>query len=299
MKAKTKFKIVVLGIVIMAIGYMAFSSKIQQVEAQRTVVIDGNLFKASNLYDSEPITNTKDIRILYEEKNGKMLIGKGLEGYIPNTDGPGVFGGTQLYLYNRDGSPEKMVSEKSNVNYAIFDKNAENIFYFNLKKLEIFQYNIKNQTREKIIKDALPPSLSPDGKSLAYDKLSYEFMDDEYNPKRSLGVAIYNIESKKERVIAKNTAGGLQWTSDGQHFVFTGSDGFYIMDSDGKNLTKLGDFQDGTDAYGVGGEFIWSSNGRYYIRSFNEEIIFIELDILNKKIITAGAIGYGVSPRCV
>ena len=190
-----------------------------------------------------------------------------------------------------------MVSENSDVNYAIFDKNAENIFYFNLEKLEIYQYSIKNQTREKIIKNALPPRLSPDGKSLAYDKLVYELIDDEYNTKRSPGFAIYNIETKKEIIIPQTTAGGLQWTPDGQHFVFTGRDGFYIIDFDGKNLTKMGDFRDGTNAYGVGGESVWSSDGRYYVRSFNDEIIIIELDILNKKIITAGAINYGISPK--
>ena len=80
MKTKIKFEIVAVGIIIVAIGYIAFSSKPQQVEAQRTVVIDGDLYTASNLYSSGRLTNSKDIRMLFEEKNGKMLVGKGYEG---------------------------------------------------------------------------------------------------------------------------------------------------------------------------------------------------------------------------
>lgn len=294
MKAKTKFEIVAVGILIIAIGYIAFSSRPQQVEAQRTVVIDGDLYRASNLSGAEQITNTKDIRMLFEEKNGLMIVGKGYEGGIPHTE---QVGGTQLYLYSNDGTAkEKMVSEKSDVVSAIFDKNAENIFYYTIED-ELYQYNIKSGENKKIAKEALPPRLSPDGKSLLYAKIPANWVLGGVDGGPT-GFAILDLSTGIERKIPNTDSlyGSLQWTPDGKHII---SSGLYIINIDGTELTQLTKHGDRTEAYGIGRDPLWSLDGRYFIYEFNGEIILVELDIPNKRVITAGPIAYGVAPRWV
>lgn len=288
MKAKTKFEIFVVGIIIVAIGYIAFYSKPQQVEAQRTVVIDGNLYTASNLYSSGPITNTNDVRILYEEKNGMMLVGKGLEGYYPNTEDGG---GTTLYLYTNDGQTK--VSDKANVNYAIFDKEGENIIYHTFTD-EIYLYSIKHDKNKRLVSEAYIPKLSPDGKSILFHKYILESQVGIIQH----GFAILDLNSKKYKIIP-NSQGNSEpsWTPDGEHVLFR-NECFGMMNVDGTDIKKLLNPGDGVCVPVSDLPLLWSPDGKYALfQGNNDEIISFEFDIKGKKIITGGPIGYGTSPK--
>lgn len=297
-KAKTKFEIVVVGIIIVTIGYMAFSSKPQQVEAQRTVVIDGDLYRVSDLFRSERLSNSKDIRMLFEEKNGMMLVGKGLEGYYPNTDGVNAFGGTRLYFYNNDGTPEKMVSDKSDIQNAIFDKNAENIIY-DTKESIIYIYNIKNGKTDQIVKEADGSlRLSLDGKNLLYQKRipgnnSWTIDGADYP------FAIFDLNTRKEKIISNITEHyGYSpiWTPDGKRILFFGN-GIELINIDGTERTKLTQEGYKLNIGGISDDPLWSSDGRYFLYHSDYDIMLVELDIPNKRVITAGPIAYGVAPR--
>lgn len=298
MKAKTKFEIVAVGIIIVAIGYTAFSSRPQQVEAQRTVVIDGDLYRASDLFRSARLSNSKDIRMLFEEKNGMMLVGKGYEGSIPNTE---QGGSTQLYLYSNDGTAkEKMVSEKSDVVSAIFDKNAENIFYSTIDA-NLYKYNIQTKQIKLLAKDMNLASLSPDGKELVYLKLPLNWTMGE----SFLGFALLNIETGKE-IIVPNTNHENDYravfTPDGKRLFFFSGFNFINLDGTGrKSSFKDGYYIDSISAniVSIGMDNpLWSKDGRYFLyEGNNNDILLIEIDTKNSLIISIGQIAYGTNPQ--
>ncbi len=299
---KIKLVVVVVGVVALLIGYNFLTSPIQRVEVQRTIVIDGDLYRVSSLYGSERLTNSKDIRILFGEKNNFMLVSKRYDDK-PDTD---WIDNSHLYLYSIDYGygRDKVFSQKSNVEYAIFSKNAEDIIFLTTER-ELYHHNIQSGKEDRIAIEATTPQLSPDGKSLVYEKAppGWIFADFFEVP----GLVILDIKTKKERSLINPSQWNNEdfidyfptWTPDGKHIIFFGN-GLEIVNIDGTKRTQLTKQGDGVLDYGIWSSHpLWSSDGGYLIFESNDEIVVMELDLLNKKVITAGPIAYGISPRWV
>lgn len=295
LKNKTKVELLVIGLIVIAVAGVAFFSNdgTYKVEAKRIALYDGNLYRASNIFGSAQITFSRDIKILFEEKNGKLLLGKG---YSSLSGDPLDFASTTLYMANEDGTGEIKVSPKADVTYAMFDKTGENIIYLvkdGHTKRDIYKYNIKTKKNTLLSENASVPDLSPDGRRLVYVKKPKNWeMGESF-----LGFAIMDIATGKETIVpGTKEFNDPNWTPDGLSIIFSG---LGIINFDGTGFSEMRESGFRIETHGEFGNPAWSSDGKYFIYDFNREVVVAELDLANKKIVSINTIAYGTSPQWV
>lgn len=301
LKSKLYVPVVCGALVIVVAGYLLSISSTQVEAARRTIAENGDLYRASDVFGSKRFTENRNIRLLFEEKNDLLLVGKGLEGGITGSE---VTNGTNLYLMRSDGSNERKVTNKL-VDYAQFDQRGENIIYLT-QDAKLYRYNITSQNNSLLAVEAVTPSLSPDGKSLLYEKTPPGWIPGDFYD-GSPGFAILNLETSEEKIVpntdAPNDYAPL-WTPDGSHIIFFGNGGSHIINLDGTERTQLTNKE---GAYADSGELIpspsdyplWSADGRYLVFHSDYVVWVVELDIPHKRLISARPIAEGVDPQWV
>jgi len=290
---KTKVSIAIFVVIILVTGYFAFFSNSVSVEAKRVLLIDGDLYSLSSLYGNNQITHGKDTKILFEEKNGKILFGKGFESMSGEVND---FASTRLFILNETGA-EEQISNDANVFYALSDKDMANVVYLT-EGYNLYKYNVATKKTILLTTNASRPDISKDGKKIVYLKLPKDFAGDN-GFDQFPGIAILDLETLEERILPNSNRQGdhaPHFTPNGQHILLSG---LAIMNIDGSEYTKLIKQGDGISNLSIEGNSIWSPDGRYFIHEFNNEIIVLELNITNKRLVSAGAIAYGISPKWV
>jgi len=295
---KIKLKFVLVGILVVGGFLYFFSSTPLKVGAERIVAFNGDIYRASDAFGSKKIIENKDVKILFEEKGDKILLGKGFEGGEPGTEGNYS---TYLYVMDNNGLNEQRITDEF-VDYAVFSKIDGNTIYYLTKNGKIYTYNILTKTNRLLTIEASFFDISSDGKLLVYEKAPTGWTPNQYF-EGSPGFAVLDISTTKETLIPntdESHGGGYAplWIPNTNYILFF-SDGIYMMDLNGVNRIQLTKMGDGTDTYGISDDPLWSSDGRYFIYHSDYEIKLIELDIKNKRVISAGAIAYGVEPRWV
>ena len=102
-KTKLGLWLVAVVAILAILAVVAFAFAIfypsSRVEAQRILVTDGDLYRVSSATGAYRLTNSKDIKILFDEYGNDLLVGKDLTGGLP---GSGKVDGTTLYRVKND-----------------------------------------------------------------------------------------------------------------------------------------------------------------------------------------------------
>jgi Tol biopolymer transport system component len=103
--------------------------------------------------------------------------------------------------------------------------------------------------------------------------------------------AIYILEESSEKPLRVSSGFGATWSPDGTQFVFTGSDGLYISDAEGKSIQKAVDLtayypvKDGAIQWDDWPPMaVWSPDGRFllYHRLNNGTYELVKFEIAEK-----------------
>lgn len=274
------------------------------VYASRIVVQDGDLFLTSDTLGSKRLTSNKDVKSLFGETNDFLLVGKG---YEPLSAAQSQSFGTHLFLYRNDGSQLRLISDRL-AEYAFFDRQGKNIIYLTPDG-QIYQQDIGSGHEKKVADKASIPSISPDGRYLAYKKMPGEWVPGGYSD-GSPGIVLKDIESGNERIIANQPSDHAAfWTPDGQYLYFFGDNGYgmdslFLIKSNGKDRTLLTNIDMKTYVPGkvvpsISEPPIISNDGSYVIYESDREVWMVHVDLKQKKVVDAKRIGYGVSPAWI
>jgi hypothetical protein len=269
--------------------------------ASRTIVYEGDLYTVNNQSDTLKITSKGDIRKLFGERPGQILVGKGYK--ILNEQSFAV----DLFLLDNNGKDIKKIGDKP-AEYALFDNRGTSVIYLSTDGV-VRKHDIMTGEDVEIANRASVPSLSPDDSKLAYKKMPEGWTPGEYAD-GSPGIVVKDIKTGKERILADKEADHAAfWTPDGRFIYFFGDNGYgidslFMIDSDGKNRTLLTNIE--MTEY-VPNEVIpsiseppaISEDGRYFVYESDREIWLIETDLSNRKVQSAKKIGYGTSPAWV
>ncbi len=283
--------LVAAGMVLIVCYYIVFSAP-SQAQAQRTFVIDGDLYRASDVFGSRRITNREDIQILFEERNSRFLIGRG---FASTENDAHPDSGTALSLIPADGTSEQVVVFDSVVSDAFFDRSGRGIFYLT-RRGEIHQYDSETRQNKVLAKEASRADISPDGKSLVYVKAPPNWGPaDSFDG--SPGIVVLDIASGVEKIVTKQQFDyAPYWTPDGNHIIFF-NEGMWIVNVNGTERTQLTFPGDGTEAYGISDDPLWTSDGRYLLYHADYVVRLVEIDIPNKRVISVRLIGEGTAPQ--
>lgn len=302
--SRPAIKVALIALAFAALGYFVFASSSQVEAARRTIVRDGELYRASDVFGTKRISGFGDeanIRLLFAERNGTLLVGRGFEGGAPQSE---LQYGTWPYLVNDDGTDERQITDRL-VTQAVFDTSDDSRVFYLTREGEIYRYDDRRQSTERLAREATYFDIAPDARRLVYLKAPPGWTPGQYY-EGTPGLAILDVETGQERLLTPTPPwqSGLSndysplWTPDGQQVIFF-NNGLWIINSDGTERTQLTHPGDGTEAYGISDDPLWSSDGRYFLYHADYDIMLVELDIPHKKVVSAGPIAHGVAPQWV
>lgn len=290
---------------ILAVGVsFNISIKPQKAEAANRIISnEGDLYQASDVFGSKRLTNSKTIKMSFGEKNGLILVGKGVEGVTPGSES---VGGTRLHLLRTDGTDVREVTADT-VEYAFFDKKNDRLFYLTAKK-SLYSSDITSGKNTLIASKVITPSISFDGNYVAYTKMPDNWEGGPYT-EGALGIAVRNISTGEEHMITHTQEDYAPlWSPDGEHIVFSsvskeGLNSLFVVDIDGSNrtqLTNIGQKGFSPDTVpGISDSPLFSTDGKYLVFESDRQIWSINLDLKGKKVISAKSIAYGVRPEWI
>lgn len=276
----------------------------QQVEASRVILLGSDLYSVGEAF-GKPITTSKDIKMLFEERDGVLLVGRGIEGRRPESES--FFTGTKLHLIRSDGTEVKRLSDDLIID-AFFDRSGLNVYYVTIEQ-KVWVVNLEDGTRKLVAEKVTSPSLSPDGTSMAYSKLNADWEPGEYY-ENALGLAVLNLETGEDVQITTQAEDfAPQWTPDGSHILFfsgnAGDSGglasHFIVKADGsgrKLLTNINEVYVSDRTIDIPGEKPrWSSDGMSLVYESDNKIWVNTFENNYEKIKSAKKIGYGKNPK--
>lgn len=272
--------------------------------AQRIVVLDRDLFVASDVIGSKRLTSGQNIQMLFDESEDLLLVGGG---YEEEVRGNPYTRGAQLMLYRKDGSLLRSVSDTV-AEYALFDSHGKNVVYLTPNG-EIYIQDVATGAEKKVADHASIPSVAPDDTALAYKKMPEGWGPGEYSD-GSPGVVVLDILSGKERVIADGEADhAAYWTPDGEYLYFFGDNGYgldslHLINADGRERTLLTNRGLETYVFGkvvpsISEPPIISADGAYIVYESDREIWMVHVDLSSREVIDAKKIAHGTSPQWV
>ena len=203
---------------------------------------------------------------------------------------------TNIYLINKDGTNERLLSNDSWVGSPVWSPDGSRIAFETSGTVDIIDADGKN--RITIVSDAMDPAWSPDGKELAFvrDKIGIQ-------------IFVINLESNVIRQLTTSTRGGIypSWSPDGMKIAFESfhepnenSSSFYsnseifIMNADGSDQVRL-TYSDEIDS-----KPSWSPDGKmiafYSNRSESWGIFVMNSDGSNQTRVTGFASGTDRDP---
>lgn len=292
-------------ILTLIIGFSgAYFYRTNRITASRFILTDGNLYSISNTLGEKnyaAITQNKDIKIIFDQKDGKILYGKGWEEETIESESTG---GIRLYVMNDDGSNEKSVFPEL-INYALLDGNGQKI-YLTTRNYDLYSINIDGSNPQKIQEKVIHPDLSSDGRRLVYQKLNPEWQIGQYFDS-ALGITVMDLQNNTEIRISQNWEDfNPFWTPDNHKILFfsrspEGLASHFIMDADGNNRKQLSNFGQvfvtGKTVPIPSERPIWSSDGKYLIYESDREIWVNKFSSNQENLISAKQLAYGRDPK--
>jgi hypothetical protein len=271
-----------------------------EAEAGRVILLSNDLYTVGEAF-GKAVTNSKDVMMLFDEHDQMLLIGRGIEMQIPETESTG---GTRLHLLKNDGTGSKLLSDKLVVD-AFFDHTGTKVYYLT-RELSLWVINVEDGTNTLVTKTVINPALSPDAKSIVYMKLNADWEPGDYYEK-SLGLAILNLGTGEEIQLTTTTEDfGPQWTPDGSHILFFslspgGLASHFVIKNDGterKQLTNIDEVYVTEKTIAIpGNKPSWSHDGKSLVYESDSAIWVNTFENDFAKIKSAKKIGYGKSPK--
>jgi len=296
-------KIILFLVIVIGFG-SALLFRMNNSQAERLILTDGNLYSISNTLGEKnftTITQNKDIKIIFDQKNGKIIYGKGWEEETIESESTG---GTKLYVMNNDGSNEKSVFPEL-INYALLDGNGQKI-YLTTRSYDLYSVNTDGSNPQKIQEKVIHPDLSSDGRYLVYQKLNPDWQIGQYFD-NALGITVLDLQNNTERRISQSWEDfNPFWTPDNHKILFfsrspEGLASHFIMDADGNNrkqLTNIGEMFVSDKTVPIPSERpIWSKDGKYLIYESDRAIWMNKFSDNNDNIVAAKQLSYGRDPR--
>lgn len=294
----------ILLIILVIFGFTgAFLFRMNNSQAKRLVLTDGNLYSISNTLGEKnyaQLTQNKNIKIIFDQKHSKILYGLGWEEEILESES---LGGTKLYIMDEKGGNEKLISEEL-VRYAFIDKLGESI-YFTTRNQDLFATDIDGGNKVKLQEKVLQPDLSPDGKYLVYQKLNPDWQIGQYAD-NALGLTVLDLQTGEEKRISQSWEDfNPFWTPDGKKILFfsrsnEGLASHFIINADGngrKQLTNIGEIFVNNRVVPLPSEKpIWSSDGKYLIYESDRAIWYNKFDN-DYNLTEAKQLAYGRDPQ--
>ena len=300
-------RIILLGSVFALLGILWAAGgwsfvKPPSAEATRfTLKDDGNLYTVSTSLGEKRLTNGGNIQIVFARKNGNILLGKTMPGDIPDSE---HVVGTTLFLLQDDGTNMRLLTDVP-VMYAFFDPTGRQVYYTS-QNADLFVFDLSTSTTQKLQEKVLSPSLSPDGRSIIYQKLNPTWGPGQYYDE-ALGITVLNLQTKQETRIS-NTWEDFNplWTPDGKNILFfsrsaEGLASHFVMDANGKNRKQLTNIGQGlvTDkTVAIPSELPqWSSDGKTLIYEADRQIWINEFAPGHSAMLKAKPVAYGRDPE--
>lgn len=274
------------------------------VEASRYVVKDGNLMQINeSLNAGKQITNSKDIKILFDENSNKLLIGKGLKDILPNTENQER--GTKLHLINNDGTNSVQITQDS-VSEAFLNYAGTKAYYVTVNK-DLYEFDLNSQKNTLLKEKVFEVTISSDDSKIAYHKLNSDWQIGEYY-ENALGIAILDLKTNKETQVTTGWDHFFPiWTPDNSKIIFYAANegglvSQFIVDVTGANkkqTTNIGEiyYTDKTVDHATGkpkwspdgNTLAYESDNKIWINDFSE----------GKDKVNAKKIAFGKAPKWI
>lgn len=297
-------KIILILVIVLGFGG-AYFYRTNRITASRFILTDGNLYSISNTLGEKnyaTLTANKDIKIMFDQKNGKIIYGKSWEEETVDSES---IGGTKIWIMDLDGRNEKQLSEELCIR-AFFDRKEDKVYYVT-RDLDLHSVNFNGGNKLKIMEKVVNPDQSPDGRLLVYQKANSDWQLGNYLD-RALGIAVLDLITGEEKQIT-NVMEDFNpfWTPDGKKILFfsrsnEGLASHFIMNNDGsgrKQLTNIGEkFVNDRVVPMPSEKPIWSSDGKYLVYESDREIWYNKFDS-NFNLIDAKQLAYGRDPAWV
>ena len=272
--------------------------------ASRYVLDDGDIYLASDVIGSKRVTSQKDVKFLFGEKNGRLLIGKNLRGGIANSE---VRDGADLYLLDADGIGSEKISDDQ-VDGAFFDKGARDRVVYVTRNADIKIYDLTLKKVAFTIHKGLNPDISSDGSGVVYKKLPENWKPNDYLD-GSPGLYVTDLNSGSEHQLTNGEMDYAPlWSPDGKYILFfsnspEGLNSLFEVNADGSGRTQITNIGEKVvsdkTVDSPSEQPIWSADGRYIVYESDRRIWVNELNLQSKKLISARPIAYGVAPSWV
>lgn len=287
-------------IILSVVTFFLFTACGLLAKAERVVLKNGDLYSISETLGEKRLTSSKDIKFVFDERDGKVLFGKGWK-----TDLNGeteMLGETELFALDLFAGTTTLISGGAvdaimgpDLNAYYTDKNRD-LFYFNLEK------PVGKKRQEKV----LFPSISKDGSKLVYQKLNTDWAPGEQFDK-ALGLTVLDVFTNKETQVSKKADDWAAiFTPSGKKIIFAsvneyGIAGFFSMNVDGSGRTILTnkDQKKFTDAsVALPSERpSFSFDGRYMLYESDRQIWLVKFNPDFTRVEESKRIAYGISPK--
>lgn len=288
-------------IIILAVAvFTLFTACAMLAKAERIVLKNGDLYSISETLGEKRLTSIKDIKFIFDERDGKILFGKG---WKTELDGETeMLGETELFALDLVSGATTLIS--GGVVDAIMGPDL-NAYYID-KNRDLFYFNLEKPVGEKKQEKVLFPSISLDGSKLIYQKLNTEWLPGEQFDK-ALGLTILDVSTNKEtRVSKKADDWAAIFTPNGKKIIFAsvneyGIAGFFSMNLDGSGRTILTnkDQKKFTDlSVALPSERpVFSSDDTHMIYESDRQIWLVKFNSDYTQVEYAKKIAYGINPK--
>lgn len=297
---KKKFLAVAPAIAILVFAMLA-GMKMRTATASPVVLKGHKLYLADTTLGEKKLPLRDDVEILFDQKAGYVLFGKGWTGAAPESEN---HGGTILHVMRADGSGERRVTDDL-VREAFLDPAATRIYYVT-REQDLYVEGIGGSGKKRLAEKVLGVSLSPKGGAAAYQKLNPDWSVGDYFD-RAMGLTVFDLAKGEEKRISTAWEDFAPvWTPDGAKILFfsrspEGLASHFIMNADGsgrRQLTNLGQKFVSDRTVPVPSERpIWSKDGRVLVYESDRQIWVNEFSPGIERVVGARPIVYGKHPE--
>jgi Tol biopolymer transport system component len=186
----------------------------------------------------------------------------------------------QIFAINADGRNPRRLTDSGESDYSpVWSPDGAMIAFTRGNLVSLVVMNADGSNQRAISSSYSPVTWSPDSSKLAFANIFYGYPD---------GIVVVNADGTSPRPIATPPSFGYEafpsWSPSGSKITFTrfddcdeelvncGSQQVWVVDSDGRNPTKLIDYSAGFEAAN------WSPDGTRIIFSDGDDILVVNAD---------------------
>lgn len=274
------------------------------VGAKRVILKNGDLVSIAASLGEKKLTNLKDVKILFDQKNGKILFGKGWGN--ENTEDSERIGGTELWLFDEKTSQFSKIQEGFDVTDALLSPSGK--VFFTTRDQNLMVSNANGSQKKLLQEKALSISIASDGTKLLYQKLPSDWSLGQYFD-GALGLTLLDIASNIETRLATDPGEwGATFIPNGKKIIFVapnnnGIASFFSMNIDGTGRIQLANhdqtFVSEKTIPVLSERPIFSNDGRFMAYESDREIWILRFNADATKVESAKRIAYGINPQWI